>query len=88
MNFTVKMLEPVSAYGSENVQNNTWTGVIGQLITKKADIGVSEFTMTTRRLDVIDFTLPLLYSRNRLYFKQPDDSGVQWSGYFQVIITI
>ncbi|EZA49991.1 hypothetical protein X777_11479 [Ooceraea biroi] len=83
MNFTMEILDPVDAYGSWNQQRNMWTGVIGQLVVGKADIGVSEFTLMPGRMDVVDFTLPLIHSRSRLYFKQPDSTDVHWSGYFQ-----
>nr|XP_012235169.1 PREDICTED: glutamate receptor-like [Linepithema humile] len=83
MNFTMKILDPVEAYGSWSHTQNMWTGVIGQLVSDEADIGVTEFTITSDRLNVVDFTLPLMHSRNRIYFKQPSSSDVQWSGYFK-----
>lgn len=88
MNFTMEILDPFNSYGSWSHTQNVWTGVIGHLVSDKADIGVSEFTITSGRLNVIDFTLPLIESRNRLYFKQPSGSDVQWSGYFKVIIIL
>ncbi|XP_047349922.1 glutamate receptor 3-like isoform X1 [Vespa velutina] len=83
MNFTTEILDPVDAYGSWNKENETWTGVIGQLISGIADIGVAEFTVTTRRLEAIDFTLPFLLSRNRLYMKEQSGALIQWSAYFK-----
>ncbi|XP_028046100.1 glutamate receptor 2 [Monomorium pharaonis] len=83
MNFTVKILDPVEGFGWWNRQKNGWTGAIGELIANKADIGVSAFTMTTSRLKVVDFTMPLVRSQYRLYFKQPEASKVYWSMYFR-----
>ncbi|XP_012235277.2 glutamate receptor 1-like [Linepithema humile] len=83
MNFTMKILNPVKAYGSWSYTQNIWTGAIGQLVFDEADIGVSEFTITSGRLNVVDFTLPLMLSRNCLYFKEPSGSDVPWSGYFK-----
>lgn len=88
MNFTVEMLDPVQGFGCWNKEKKRWTGAIGQLVTNEADIGVSAFTITTRRLNVIDFTLPLIRSQNRLYFKRPKSSYVHWSLYLRVIIII
>lgn len=88
MNFTVKVLDPVDVFGGWSEQKKRWTGAIGQLVYAKADIGVSAFTITTRRLNVIDFTMPLIRSRNRLYFKQPKNSYVHWSLYLRVIIIL
>lgn len=84
MNFTIEILEPVDAYGSWDKENETWNGVIGQLISGEIDIGVAEFTVTTRRLEAVDFTLPFLLSRNRLYMMEPSGASVQWSAYFKV----
>jgi ABC-type amino acid transport substrate-binding protein len=86
MNFTIKMLQPMKSYGNWNRQENTWTGVISQLMADKADIGASEFSLMSDRLNVVDFTLPLIHSRSRLYFRQPDSADLHWSGYFQVRI--
>jgi len=88
MNFTIEMLQPMESYGNWNRQENTWTGVIGQLIAGKADIGAAEFSLMPGRLNVVDFTLPLIHSRSRLYFKQPDSADLHWSGYFQVRVIL
>ncbi|XP_039305191.1 glutamate receptor ionotropic, delta-1-like [Solenopsis invicta] len=82
MNFTVKLLDPEKAFGWFNEQRTGWTGVINQLIVNEADLGVSSFTLKHRRLNVVDFTLPLIRSTYRLYFKQPDIDDVNWSMYF------
>ncbi|KAK2576887.1 hypothetical protein KPH14_005512 [Odynerus spinipes] len=83
MNFTPKALEPVDAYGNMNNKDHIWNGVIGQVAYGEADFGVAEFTVTNHRLAVVDFTLPLVLSRNRLYMKEPSAANIQWSGYFK-----
>lgn len=87
MNFTMKVLDPVDSFGIWNPKKKRWTGAISQLIDNKADIGASAFTITTSRLNVVDFTVPLIQSRNRLYIKRPTSSDVHWTGYFRVIIS-
>ncbi|XP_029680402.1 glutamate receptor ionotropic, kainate 4-like [Formica exsecta] len=83
MNFTMKILDPMEAYGIWNYQEKVWTGVMGQLVNDKADIGVSEFTIIPFRLKAVDFTLPLIHSRSRIYFKQPSGVNVHWCGYYK-----
>ncbi|KAG7206803.1 hypothetical protein KM043_000712 [Ampulex compressa] len=83
MNFRMEILDSVEAYGSWLEEEQAWSGVIGQLVDNKADLGAAEFTVTNHRLTVVDFTLPLLLSRNRLYIKEPVGFAVQWSGYFK-----
>ncbi|XP_011684761.1 PREDICTED: uncharacterized protein LOC105448099 [Wasmannia auropunctata] len=85
MNFSVEILDPVEGFGGWSHQQKIWTGAIGQLVINKADIGVSAFTMTTRRRNVIDFTMPLVRSRYRLYFKEPEQATVQWNLYLQTL---
>ncbi|XP_077269825.1 putative glutamate receptor isoform X2 [Temnothorax americanus] len=83
MNFTVKTLDPVEGYGSWSKEKKVWTGAIGQLVANEADIGISAFAMTTGRRNVIDYTIPLIRSSNRLYFKEPKRALVEWSLYFR-----
>ncbi|KAI4493411.1 hypothetical protein M0804_001587 [Polistes exclamans] len=83
INFTVDVLEPVDAYGSWDKENETWNGVIGQLVSGEIDLGVAEFTVTTNRMEAVDFTLPFLLSRNRLYMKENPGSVINWSAYFK-----
>lgn len=84
MNFTVMVTSVETAYGNWNKEDRVWTGAIGEVVLNKVDIAISEFSITNHRLDVVDFTLPLILSRNRVFFKKPDGSFVQWSGYFKV----
>ncbi|KAL0103330.1 hypothetical protein PUN28_017542 [Cardiocondyla obscurior] len=83
MNFTIEILKPVEGFGSWSEENRKWIGSIGQLVANKADIGVSAFTMTTRRQKVIDFSVPLIRSRYRLFFKEPQTAYVQWTLYLK-----
>ncbi|XP_017765685.1 PREDICTED: glutamate receptor ionotropic, delta-2-like [Eufriesea mexicana] len=87
INFRIELTSSISAYGSWNKEEKVWTGLIGEVVSKRADFGVAEFSMTNHRLDVVDFTLPLIISPNKIYFKKPDGSSVQWSAYFKTFRT-
>ena len=84
MNFTISKIIYKPSFGNLDVRTKQWSGVVGLLADGQADIGVSDFTISNRRLDVVDFTLPLVISKCRLFIKQPGGSTVQWSGYFKV----
>ncbi|XP_033321569.2 uncharacterized protein LOC117217832 isoform X4 [Megalopta genalis] len=84
LNFTIEVTNPMDSYGNLNEETQTWSGVIGELVADTVDIGVAEFSMTKRRLEVVDFTLPLILSRMRVYFKKPDGSSVRWTAYVKV----
>lgn len=88
INFTIEVIGARAAYGNWNEDEQVWTGVIGEVVSNRVDFGVAEFSMTNHRLDVVDFTLPLILSRNKVYFKKHDASSVQWSAYFKVPISI
>ncbi|CAK9804446.1 Glutamate receptor ionotropic, delta-2 [Anthophora quadrimaculata] len=83
MNFTIEVVSSMSAYGSWDKEEEIWTGVMGEVASNRVDFGVAEFSMTNSRLDVVDFTLPLILSRYKIYFKKPDGSTVDWSAYFK-----
>jgi hypothetical protein len=50
--------EPYNAYGSLS-SNGTWTGMIALLINGDVEVAVGDFTMSTRRTKVVDFTVPI-----------------------------
>nr|XP_031839588.1 glutamate receptor ionotropic, delta-2-like isoform X2 [Nomia melanderi] len=83
INFTIKVTSSEVLYGNWNEERQAWTGVIGEVVSGMVDIGVAEFSMTSHRMDVVDFTLPLILSRMRVYFRKPDNSSVRWSAYFK-----
>ncbi|XP_076640729.1 glutamate receptor ionotropic, delta-2 isoform X2 [Halictus rubicundus] len=83
LNFTMNVSDPLDSYGNFNEETKTWTGVIGELVTNMVDIGVADFSMTNHREDVVDFTLPLILSRIKVYFRKPDSSAVRWAAYIK-----
>ncbi|KAL0994606.1 hypothetical protein UPYG_G00124760 [Umbra pygmaea] len=46
-------------YGAMEV-NGTWTGMVGELIARKADLAVAGLTITSEREKVIDFSKPFM----------------------------
>ncbi|MEQ2259990.1 Glutamate receptor ionotropic, kainate 4, partial [Xenotaenia resolanae] len=40
--------------------NGTWTGMVGELISRKADLAVAGLTITAEREKVIDFSKPFM----------------------------
>lgn len=85
LNFTLRIVSELNEHGIWNTQNQTWSGVMGEIISGRADFAIADMSMTSFRVHYVDFTLPLIISRNSLYIKQPGICGVKWLGYFQVI---
>ena len=50
-------MAPDGQYG-EMDENGTWNGIMGELVNRKADIGIGAITMLADRESVIDFTVP------------------------------
>ncbi|XP_017490329.1 PREDICTED: glutamate receptor ionotropic, kainate 1-like, partial [Rhagoletis zephyria] len=57
-------------YGSVN-ENGTWNGLIGEVINKVADIAVVDLTITLKRAEAVDFTLPFMNTGISILFKKP-----------------
>jgi hypothetical protein len=43
--------------------NGTWSGVIGMLVDRTAEVAVGDVTMTSPRTWAVDFSMPLILSR-------------------------
>lgn len=85
LNFTFDIVSRMTEYGLWNHQNRSWSGVMGEIVSGRADFAIADMSMTTFRVYYVDFTLPLIISKNVLYIKEPRSCGVKWLGYFQVI---
>ncbi|XP_060542936.1 glutamate receptor ionotropic, delta-2 isoform X3 [Pantherophis guttatus] len=56
LGFTYEIyVAPDQKYGLP-LENGTWNGLIGELVLKRADIGISALTITPDRENVVDFT--------------------------------
>lgn len=76
MNFSLSIPLVEDTFGSYNSESQTWNGVVEKVWHGEAEMGVSEFTMTTRRRGAVDFTLPLVLGTCRLYVKKDRKSVV------------
>ncbi|XP_078479843.1 LOW QUALITY PROTEIN: glutamate receptor ionotropic, kainate 5-like [Lampetra planeri] len=56
--FKIKLVDD-ELYGAPE-PNGSWTGMVGELINRKADLAVASFTITSEREKVIDFSKPFM----------------------------
>ncbi|CAL8292843.1 unnamed protein product [Merluccius merluccius] len=56
--FRIKLVDD-GLYGAPE-PNGSWTGIVGELINRKADLAVASFTITSEREKVIDFSKPFM----------------------------
>ena len=59
-NFTLDLSFPDDRQWGGLSANGTWTGMVGQLVSKKADISSSSLSISHQRHMAIDFTQPIL----------------------------
>ncbi|KAG2470868.1 GRIK5 protein, partial [Polypterus senegalus] len=57
-NYRIKLVDD-GLYGAPEL-NGSWTGMVGELINRKADLAVAGFTITAEREKVIDFSKPFM----------------------------
>jgi ABC-type amino acid transport substrate-binding protein len=84
LNFTLDIVSEMDEYGMWK-SNDTWSGVMGEIVSGRADLAIADMSMTSLRVHYVDFTMPLIISRKGLFIREPELCGVKWLGYFQVI---
>ncbi|XP_057341527.1 uncharacterized protein LOC130678393 [Microplitis mediator] len=53
---------PDGLFGRKNGLNGTWNGVIGELLHGRAQLAFAPISVSARRAEVIDFTIPYYFS--------------------------
>ncbi|ESO82140.1 hypothetical protein LOTGIDRAFT_65488, partial [Lottia gigantea] len=83
LNFTYSFVEtPDRRYGA--VVNGTWNGLTGQLFYQKVDMVVADFTISSERLEVIDFILPMYINQNLgVIFRKDISEDSNWIKLFR-----
>ncbi|KAF7708269.1 glutamate receptor ionotropic, kainate 5 [Silurus meridionalis] len=56
--YRIKLVDD-GLYGAPE-PNGSWTGMVGELINRKADLAVAAFTITSEREKIIDFSKPFM----------------------------
>ncbi|CAK1555313.1 unnamed protein product [Leptosia nina] len=60
-NYTYSFLhDEDKSYGKYDPERKKWTGLIGDLLDKKADLAVCDLTITEERKSVVDFSVPFM----------------------------
>ncbi|KAL6438179.1 hypothetical protein ACFW04_004413 [Cataglyphis niger] len=83
LNFSLNIVSKLNDHGMWNHKNHSWSGVMNEIVSGRADFAIADMSMTSLRVRYVDFTLPLIISKNSLFIKEPGICGVKWLGYFQ-----
>lgn len=57
-------------YGSPN-PDGTWNGMVGELMRGEADIAIVDLTITKKREEAVDFTLPFMTTGVSILYTKP-----------------
>ena len=63
-------------------ENGTWNGIIAELHTGRAQVGLADLHITRRRSDVVCFSPSLITGDTRMFVKFPG-RATSWTTYFQ-----
>ncbi|PSN42074.1 hypothetical protein C0J52_16393 [Blattella germanica] len=69
-NYTFE-LQLDNAYGSLNKETGQWNGMIRQLLDYKADLAITDLTITSEREAAVDFTMPFMSLGISILYKRP-----------------
>ncbi|XP_008546980.2 ionotropic receptor 25a [Microplitis demolitor] len=58
MQFTYELVVPKDRKFGDKLPDGQWTGLVGDLATRRTDIAIASLTMTSEREEVIDFVAP------------------------------
>ena len=83
LNFTYIVIQPNDGLYGQELDNGSWTGLVGELDKKQADIAVSDLSVTEQRSKVVDFTIGLFVGSAKLYMLNPRQS-FSWTTFIDV----
>ncbi|PNF16858.1 hypothetical protein B7P43_G06079 [Cryptotermes secundus] len=81
LNFTSEFMKPPDGgYGSRG--KNGWSGMIGMLVRKEAEVAVGAYVMTQLLLDHVHFVSPMGATKVAVFVRRPGPSfGTTWDTY-------
>ena len=74
MNFTYTLIKPPDGQWGAIQSDGSWSGTVNLLANQIIDIGVTDFTITKERNEVISFTVPITDIYHSLFIKNPSDA--------------
>lgn len=77
LNFTFDIyLVQDGKFGVPNANGN-WSGLVGELVGRKADFSLAPLSITSERKKVIDFTIPFMSTGLAIMYKRPKLPGAK-----------
>ncbi|XP_028402601.1 glutamate receptor 2-like [Dendronephthya gigantea] len=66
-------IDILNGTGGVNKNTSRWSGIIGELIDQKADMGTGSLTITAEREKAVDFSKPFMDFTMALILRKPED---------------
>ncbi|XP_069943415.1 probable glutamate receptor isoform X3 [Cherax quadricarinatus] len=80
MNFTYSVITPADGeFGSYT--GGLWTGLVKDVLSKRAHVVVAHLSQTYSRAQVLDFSSVLIKLSYRIFARPPELSAVSWTSY-------
>ena len=84
LNFSVNYLvDKGKSYGVFDPDTGKWSGVVGMLQRKEADISLNWMAITSPRANVMSYSIPIVTVNNKLFMKKPG-SAPSWGTFVYV----
>ncbi|XP_068993638.1 glutamate receptor ionotropic, kainate 2-like isoform X2 [Neodiprion pinetum] len=64
-----------NVYGSKNSKTGEWNGMIKKIMEDKADLAITDLTITADRQEAVDFTMPFMNLGISILFRKPTPMG-------------
>ncbi|KAK8407419.1 hypothetical protein O3P69_002148 [Scylla paramamosain] len=88
LNFTYNIVIPEDGGWGSRRPNGSWTGMVGQLVRKEADLALGPFGVTVSRAEVIDYTLSFLMGDYTLLSRKGPPEIDPWGFLFPLTETV
>ncbi|XP_068993636.1 glutamate receptor ionotropic, kainate 2-like [Neodiprion pinetum] len=62
-------------YGSKHPVTKKWNGMIKKIMEDRADLAITDFTITAERQEAVDFTMPFMNLGISVLFRKPKPAG-------------
>ncbi|KAJ0183279.1 hypothetical protein K1T71_001255 [Dendrolimus kikuchii] len=77
-NYTYKFIDANKPPGTFDTETKKWTGMIGDLLDKNADLAVCDLTITEVRKKVVDFSVPFMTLGISILYTQEHKIAPGW----------
>ncbi|XP_076348087.1 putative glutamate receptor [Tachypleus tridentatus] len=96
LNFKYTIKSPLDQSWGIKLPNQSWSGLIGMIHRKEADIALGMLSITEERKEAVDFTMPYAYDAVVFVTKAPNAKGrllsiikpLRWQIWFAVFLSL